>query len=67
MKKQIYPISVLIPNLIEYMPTNAEANEIDSFEARKSVDFKRMVLENLNQSDTIGIPVPIGYDDIMVI
>jgi hypothetical protein len=66
MKGRIAKFISAVPFLVEYMPTETESNEIDLFQDRKVIDFKRMILENVKDGDRVGIPVPIGYDDIMV-
>ena len=66
MKGRIAKLISAVPFLVEYMPTETESDEIDLFQDRKVTDFKRMILENVKDGDKVGIPVPIGYDDIMV-
>ena len=66
MKARIANLTSAIPFLVEYMPTQAESDEIDLFQDHKVTDFKRMILQNVKDGDKVGIPVPIGYDDIMV-
>ena len=67
MKKLLSPLYSSIPFLVEYISSEAEESEIDSMQARKCCDFKRMILESVKDGDGIGIPVPIGYDDIQVL
>jgi hypothetical protein len=67
MKKLLAPLYSAIPFLIEYISSESEEKEIDSMQARKCCDFKRMILESVKDGDGIGIPVPIGYDDIQVL
>lgn len=55
-----------VPFLIEYLSTAEEEVEIDLLQARKCADFKRMMLESVCDGDGVGIPIPIGYDDIQV-
>lgn len=66
MKKLLSPMCSSIPNLIEYISSESEESEIDSMQARKCCDFKRMMLESVKEGEGVGIPVPIGYDDIQV-
>jgi hypothetical protein len=67
MKKLLAPLYSSIPFLVEYISSETEEKEIDSMQARKCCDFKRMLLESLKDGDGVGIPVPIGYDDIQVL
>lgn len=39
---------------------------MDAFEARKCEDFKRMMLESVPEGGVVGLPVPLGYDDVLV-
>ena len=64
MKKLLSPLFQTIPFLIEYLSSSDEENEIDLIQSRKCCDFKRMMLESVKQGGGVGIPVPIGYDDI---
>ncbi len=66
MKKLLGPIYSFIPGLVEYLSSSDEEKEIDSSQARKCCDFKRMMLENVREGEGVGIPVPIGYDDVQV-
>ena len=66
MKKLLSPLFHMVPFLIEYLATPEEGNEIDLLQARKCADFKRMMLESVKQGGGVGIPIPIGYDDIQV-
>jgi len=66
MKKIIYPTISLVPNLIEYVYTKEEEMDIDKFQEKKCINFKKMMLESVNPRDSIYIPVPTGYDDILV-
>ena len=64
MKALLSPLFSCIPFLIEYLSSPAEEAEIDLIQARKCCDFKRMMLESVMDGEGVGIPVPIGYDDI---
>lgn len=64
MKKLLSPMYSFIPNLVEYLSTEEDEREIDSMQARKCCDFKRMMLESVREGGGVGIPVPIGYDDV---
>lgn len=66
MKKIIFPTISLAPNLVEYIYTKEEESDIDKFQEQKCVYFKKMVLESLKANDGVCIPVPTGYDDILV-
>lgn len=66
MKKLLSPMIYEIPRLIEYVYSSNEEDDIDLFQDKKCVNFKRMVLEGLSPGDSVGIAVPIGYDDILV-
>ncbi|RYH10735.1 hypothetical protein EON65_39320 [archaeon] len=66
MKSRILSKVSHIPVLVEYTFTTEEENDIDKFQMRKCINFKRMVLEGLRDGDTVGITVPAAYDDIMV-
>ena len=59
------PLLINIPCLIEYISTVEEEVDIDLQQARKCCDFKRMILSSIRTGDGVGLPVPIGYDDIM--
>ena len=39
---------------------------MDEFEAHKCRDFKRMMLESVPEGGVVGLPVPLGYDDVLV-
>lgn len=66
MKSKILAKVSAIPFLVEYTFTPEEESDIDKFQLRKCINFKRMVLEGLRDGDTVGITVPAAYDDIMV-
>lgn len=66
MKARISQYCNIIPNIVEYISTDEEDNEIDLFQARKVTDFKRMVLEHVRPGSVVGMAVPIAYEDIMV-
>ena len=66
MKRLLSPLYNAVPCLVEYLSSEAEEKEIDSAQARKCCDFKRMMLESVKEGEGVGIPVPIGYDDIQV-
>eukprot|EP00981_Chlorochromonas_danica_P008896 scaffold2338_cov184-Ochromonas_danica.AAC.7 len=65
MKKALMPMLSAIPFLIEYTYTVEEENDVDRFQLRKCINFKRMILEALEDGDDVGIPIPIAYDDVM--
>eukprot|EP01032_Pedospumella_encystans_P011063 gene11063-12896_t len=64
MKALLSPLMDSVPFLIEYLSTAEEEVEIDLLQARKCADFKRMMLESVCDGEGVGIPIPIGYDDI---
>lgn len=66
MKALLSPLMGTVPFLVEYLSTAEEEVEIDLIQARKCCDFKRMMLESVKDGDGVGIPIPIGYDDIQV-
>lgn len=66
MKVLLSPLMETVPFLVEYLSTAEEEVEIDLIQARKCCDFKRMMLESVKDGDGVGIPIPIGYDDIQV-
>ena len=66
MKALLSPLMDSVPFLIEYLSTAEEEVEIDLLQARKCADFKRMMLESICDGEGVGIPIPIGYDDIQV-
>lgn len=66
MKKLILPLVSVIPRLVEYTYSAEEEADIDKFQLRKCVNFKKMMLEAVNAGEGIGIPVPVAYDDILV-
>lgn len=53
------------PMLIEYLPLEEEEGDIDALQARKCVNFKRMILESLPAGAGVGIPIPLGYDGVL--
>jgi hypothetical protein len=53
--------------LIEYVSSLEEEDDIDLMQARKCCDFKRMLLDSLNDGDGVGIPIPLGYEDVQVL
>jgi hypothetical protein len=55
-----------IPNLIEYVYTKTEEEDIDLFQIRKCINFKKLILEALSSGDKVGIAVPVGYEDVLV-
>lgn len=67
MKQAIGKIASRIPNLIEYCYSSDEVEDVDKFQFRKVTSFKKMILEALVPGDSVGITVPSGYDDVMVI
>lgn len=64
-KELIGNLLVACPVLIEYGPTIEEEDEIDTYQARKCIDFKRMILESIPVGGAIGLPVPLGYEDVL--
>src|SRR5689334_4159625 len=40
--------------------------KVDHFQERKCIDFKRMMLESVKEGGVIGLPVPLGFDDVQV-
>ena len=67
MKELLSPLFETIPFLVEYLSTVVEEAEIDLLQARKCCDFKRMMLAAVEEGGGVGVPVPIGYDDIQVL
>lgn len=65
MKDLLFPVLKHVPNLVEYLSTAEEENDIELLQMRKCVDFKRMMLASVSSGGGVGIPVPIAYDDIM--
>jgi hypothetical protein len=65
-KAVIGPILNTFPFVLEYCPTQEEEDNVDEFEARKCDDFKRMMLESVPEGGVVGLPVPLGYDDVLV-
>lgn len=63
-KESLGPLFSRIPLFMEYMPSILEEEDVDLFQSRKCVDFKRMMLEAVEFGRTIGIPIPMGYEDI---
>jgi hypothetical protein len=55
--------SVLI--FIHIFPIIVEL-QIDLQQARKCVDFKRMILEAVSSGSTIGMSIPMGYETVLV-
>jgi hypothetical protein len=53
------------PMLVEYLPLEEEEGDIDLLQARKCVNFKRMILEALPAGTGVGIPIPLGYDGVL--
>ena len=66
MKILLSPLIYYIPNLVEYISSTEDESDIDLFQARKVCEFKRMMLQTIKKQDSIGITVPISYDDILV-
>ena len=50
--------------VIEYITSAAEEDDIDLYQNRKMINFKRMMLEASGAGSKIGIAVPIGYESI---
>lgn len=53
------------PFVIEYTLSSEEEDDIDLFQERKCIDFKRMMTESVDKGGVVGIPVPLGYDDVL--
>jgi hypothetical protein len=64
-KSVVGPILNTFPFVLEYCPTEEEEENVDQFEARKCEDFKRMMLECVPEGGVVGLPVPLGYDDVL--
>jgi len=64
MKRQLKPWFSVCPMLIEYLSAREEEEDIDALQARKCLDFKRMMLEAVESGRGIGIPIPLGYDNV---
>lgn len=50
--------------LVEYLPSAEQEGSVDLLQDWKCVNFKRMMLESVPAGRGVGIPVPLGYDDI---
>eukprot|EP01038_Epipyxis_sp_PR26KG_P009383 gene9383-12642_t len=64
-KELLYPLFSTIPFLVEYLSSSKDESEMDLLQDRKCINFKRMMLSSTLPGEGVGIPVPIGYDDIM--
>jgi hypothetical protein len=40
--------------------------QTDEFQARKCSDFKRMMVQSVPPGAVVGVPVPLGYDSVLV-
>ena len=67
MKNLLSPLFYNIPNLIEYISSAQDETDIDLLQARKCCEFKRMILQTVKRNDSIGMTIPIGYEDTQVI
>lgn len=65
MKNVLKPWLESCPMLIEYMPLEEEEGDVDLLQARKCLNFKRMILESLPAGTGVGIPIPLGYDGVL--
>lgn len=54
-KKILSPILYNVPFLIEYLTTKEEEDDIDLLQAKKCCDFKRMMLESLQDGEGLGM------------
>ena len=54
------------PYLIEYCSTREEEESVDLFQQRKCEATKTMILESVPSAGVVGVPIPLGYDDVMV-
>ncbi len=52
------------PTLIEYMAAVEDHSDVDKFQLSKCIQFKRMILEAIPAGSIIGVPLPLGYDDV---
>lgn len=50
--------------LLEYLPSAEQEGTVDLLQDWKCANFKRMMLESVPAGRGVGIPVPLGYDDI---
>jgi len=64
-KAVVGPLLNSFPFVLEYCPTEEEEENVDKFELRKCEDFKRMMLECVPEGGVVGLPVPLGYDDVL--
>ena len=55
------------PYLIEYCPSKEEEDNVDLFQQRKCEATKTMILESVPKAGVVGVPIPLGYDDVMVV
>lgn len=53
------------PMCNEYVTTPQEDNDVDLFQLRKCESFKKIIMSCLPPGCRVGIPVPIGYDDVL--
>jgi hypothetical protein len=66
MKKSIVNQLTIFPRVLEYNYSQAEEEDIDKFQLRKCVHFKKLMLEISQGGASIGIPIPVGYESSMV-
>jgi hypothetical protein len=64
MRKLLSPLIQSAPFLIEFLTPIEDEDDVDMLQLRKCDNFKRMLLATLPKGASIGIPVPIAYDDI---
>lgn len=64
-KEILTPWMEACPMLVEYLPLEDEEGDIDALQARKCINFKRMILESLPAGAGVGIPIPLGYDGVL--
>lgn len=51
--------------LVEYLSSAEDEASVDALQSRKCIDFKRMMLQQVPQGRGVGIPIPLGYDDVL--
>jgi hypothetical protein len=66
MKASITNQLAIFPRVIEYRYSKSEEEDIDQFQLKKCIFFKKMMLEISQGGANIGISVPVGYDSVMV-
>lgn len=68
MRKSIANHLAVFPKVIEYHYTKEEEEDIDKFQLKKCIYFKKLILEISHDGGCpFGIPVPVGYDSIQEI